>query len=41
LGRRNTAEEIDFTVDKLKSIIETLRDMSPLFSAERGDIKHV
>ena len=41
LGRKNTLEEIDFTVDKLKAIVETLRNMSPLFNAKRGETKHV
>ena len=31
LSEKNTMEEIDFTVDKLKEIIERLRSMSPLY----------
>lgn len=31
LSHRNTKEEIDFTVDKLKEIVERLRSMSPLY----------
>lgn len=31
LSEKNTMEEIDFTVDQLKKIIERLREMSPLY----------
>lgn len=31
LSEKNTKEEIDFAVDRLKEIIERLRDMSPLY----------
>ena len=41
LGKDNTKEEIDYTVETLKSIIENLRKMSPLFKAEGGGIKNV
>ncbi|KAI4453195.1 cysteine desulfurylase family member [Holotrichia oblita] len=41
LGIENTKEEIDYTVDNLKSIIENLRKMSPLFKSERGEVKKV
>lgn len=32
LSEKTTMEDIDFTVDKLKEIIETLRSMSPLYA---------
>lgn len=31
LGEENTKEEIDFVIDKLKEIVQKLRDMSPLY----------
>lgn len=31
LSEQNTREEIDYTVDSLKTIVETLRSMSPLY----------
>ena len=31
LSEKTTKEEIDFTVDRLKAIIERLRGMSPLY----------
>lgn len=39
-GKHNTMEEIDYAVDVLKSAVERLRNMSPLFSA-KGDVKNV
>ena len=33
LSEKNTMEEVDFTVDKLKGIIERLRSRSPLYEA--------
>ena len=39
-GKHNTMEEIDYAVDVLKTAVERLRNMSPLFSA-KGDIKNV
>ena len=31
LSEKTTKEEIDFTVDKIKEIVERLRNMSPLY----------
>lgn len=31
LSEKTTKEEIDFTVDELKKIVERLRSMSPLY----------
>ena len=40
-GKHNTMEEIDYAVDELKKAIERLREMSPLFKMEKGEIKNV
>ena len=40
-GRDNTMEEVDYTVDKLKEIVNKLRDMSPLFYEFKGETKNV
>lgn len=39
-GKENTPEEVDYTVDKLKEIVDRLRQMSPLFDL-KGDIENV
>lgn len=39
-GKHNTMEEVDYAVDVIKSAVERLRAMSPLFKAE-GEIKNV
>jgi cysteine desulfurase len=39
-GKHNTLEEVDYAVDTIKSAVQRLREMSPLFKAE-GDIKYV
>ncbi len=39
-GKHNTMEEVDYAVDVIKSSVERLRAMSPLFKAE-GEIKNV
>ncbi len=36
LGRENTKEQIDYTVDKLKETVEKLRAISPLFKPIEG-----
>lgn len=40
-GASNTIEQIDYAVDKLKEIIKTLREMSPLFNWKEGEIQNV
>lgn len=39
-GKENTVEEVDYVVDTLKSTIQRLREMSPLFNL-KGEIKNV
>jgi len=39
-GKHNTIEEVDYAVDVIKTAVERLRAMSPLFKAE-GEIKYV
>ena len=39
-GKHNTIEEVDYTVEQIKSAVEKLRAMSPLFNA-KGEIKNV
>ena len=43
LGRWNTAEEVDYVVAKLASVVRRLRDLSPLYEmAKNGvDLKKV
>ena len=40
-GKHNTVEEIDYAVEELKSSVNKLREMSPLFNAKEGEIKNV
>ncbi len=39
-GKHNTIEQVDYAVETIKSAVQRLREMSPLFSAQ-GDIKYV
>lgn len=39
-GKENTVEEVDYTVDKLKEIVDRLRKMSPLFKLD-GTLKEI
>ena len=39
-GKHNTIEEIDYAVETLKTAVENLRKMSPLFDA-KGELKYV
>ncbi len=39
-GKENAVEEVDYTVDKLKEIVDRLRKMSPLFKID-GEVKEV
>jgi cysteine desulfurase len=43
LGRFNTAEEVDYVVEKVTSVVQRLRDMSPLYEMAREgvDLKKV
>lgn len=41
LGRENTLEQIDYTVDNLKEAVEKLRNISPLFKAKKGEMENV
>ena len=39
-GKHNTIEEVDYAVEEIKTAVDRLRKMSPLFKAE-GEIKNV
>ncbi|MBO4262576.1 MAG: cysteine desulfurase NifS [Clostridia bacterium] len=39
-GKENTLEDVNYTVDKLKEIVNRLREMSPLFDL-KGEVKNV
>jgi len=41
LGEKTTYEDLDYTVDCLKKVIENLRNMSPLFAEFKGGITNV
>ena len=40
-GKHNKVEEVDYAVDTIKTAVERLREMSPLFKKEKGEIKNV
>ena len=40
-GKHNTVEEVDYAVEEIKSAVKRLREMSPLFKAQEGEIKNV
>lgn len=40
-GKHNTMAQIDYTVDKLKEIVDRLRMMSPLFALKEGEKRDV
>jgi cysteine desulfurase len=40
-GKHNTVEQVDYAVEEIKSAVKRLREMSPLFKAEEGEIKNV
>lgn len=37
-GKENTVEEVDYTVDTLKQVVEKLRNMSPLYKINTQDV---
>ncbi|MGI6706933.1 MAG: cysteine desulfurase NifS [Clostridia bacterium] len=41
LGDENSEEDIEYCLEVLPSIVERLRQMSPLFAQRKGDLKHV
>jgi len=38
LSEETTFEDLDYTVDSLKSIVQTLRDMSPVYDDFRANL---
>ena len=40
-SKDNTVEQIDYAVDKLKEIVKTLREMSPLFNWKDGEKENI
>jgi len=40
-GKHNKVEEVDYAVDTIKTAVERLREMSPLFKKEKGEVKNV
>ncbi|MGI5849798.1 MAG: cysteine desulfurase NifS [Christensenellales bacterium] len=41
IGRDNTEEQIDAVIEKTKSAVISIREISPLFAQYKGDKKHV
>lgn len=41
VGNETTMEQIDYTVDTLKTVVARLRAMSPLFNLKSGDVSFV
>ncbi len=41
LGRDNTKEQIDTVIEKTKSVVQKIREISPLFAQYKGDKKYV
>ena len=40
-GKHNTMEQVDYAVNVIKQSVERLREMSPLFKLNQGEIKNV
>jgi cysteine desulfurase len=41
LGRENTKEQIETVIEKTKSVVQKIREISPLFAQYKGDKKYV
>lgn len=41
MGRSTTKEDIDYTVEALKSVVKMLQEMSPLYDEKKGALCHV
>jgi cysteine desulfurase len=41
LGRCNTMEDVDYAVEQIKSVVDRLREMSPLFAQRKEGALHV
>ncbi len=41
MGRTTTKEDIDYTVEALKSVVKILQEMSPLYDEKKGALCHV
>ena len=40
-GKHNTLEEVDYAVEEIKNSVKKLREMSPLFKVNEGEVKNV